>query len=397
MKVVVITHNYIRRQGDLTALYLHRLSSGLISKGIEITVVCPHASGLLKEDTIDGVRIKRFTYPFSGKRPLAYTGNMHEIVSRSLFAKLIFVGLLYSMYRFGLQVCLDEKPDLIWANWWIPPGLAASKIASKLNLPLIISSHGTDIALLDKPGITQRLSRYVYNRTQRATVVSNFLKNKLINSLPVFSKEKVEVIPMPVGMETFLRKPFNDEGVPVFLSVARYTKQKHLDSVIEAADILNKAGFEFKIDMVGEGPLEGELKNLITEKNLENRIKLGPLVAQQKLAKLYQECDAVLLVSENEGFGLVLVEAGLTGRPTIGANSGGIVDFIKHNRNGLLIEVGDHKALAEGMKSIITDRQLRNRLGEGAYQTARDKFATPDLVDKMYNLFESTVNYWKRK
>ncbi|MFH1701657.1 MAG: glycosyltransferase family 4 protein [Candidatus Zixiibacteriota bacterium] len=397
MKVVVITHNYIRRQGDLTALYLHRLSSGLVSKGIELTIVCPHAEGLLKEDVIDGVRIKRFGYPFSNKKPIVYAGNMHEIVSRSLFAKMVFIGFLYSIYRFGLRVCREEKPDLIWANWWIPPGLAASKIAAKLNLPLIISSHGTDIALLGKPGIIQRLSKYVYRRTQRATVVSSFLNDILINNLSVLSKDIVEVIPMPVGMETFPRKPFNDEGAPVFLSVARYTKQKHLDSIIEAAEVLNNAGFEFRIIMVGEGPLEEKLKSLIAENNLEDKIKLGPLVAQQKLAKLYQACDAVLLVSENEGFGLVLVEAGLTGRPTIGANSGGIVDFIEHDKNGLLIEIGDYMALAECMKSIITDKQLRNRLGDGAYHTARDKFATPVLVDKMYNLFETTANYWKRK
>jgi hypothetical protein len=71
LNIVVITHNYIRCQGDLTALYLHRLSSGLVERGLKLTVVCPHASGLLPEETIDGVRIIRFPYPFFRHKPIA--------------------------------------------------------------------------------------------------------------------------------------------------------------------------------------------------------------------------------------------------------------------------------------------------------------------------------------
>jgi glycosyltransferase involved in cell wall biosynthesis len=392
LKVVVITHNYIRREGDLTALYLHRLSSGLAEKGLELTVVCPHAPGLLHQDTIDGVTIKRFGYAFSRIKPIVYTGNMHQVVAGSFLAKIVFLGFLWSFYRFAFKVCREEKADMIWANWWIPPGLVGARIVKKLNIPMVISSHGTDISLLGKGGILSALSRYVYARTSRATLVSSFLRKRLLDNLDVIAGEKVIVIPMPVGMEHFPKTPQPENDAPILLSVARYTRQKRLDDIISAAAKLRDANLFFKIVMVGEGPLEMELKELVEQNGLTDRVEFIPLVAQQKLGELYRQSDAVILSSEGEGFGLVLVEAGLTGRAVIGARSGGITDIINDGKNGLLYEVGDVNALADCIKSLLTDARRRTELGEGGYKRAMEKFSTPVLVDQVYRLFMSLMN-----
>lgn len=391
MKIVAITHNYIRRKGDLTALYLHRLSSGLVKKGLQITVLCPHAPGLLRNDNIDGVRIIRFGYPFSQTKPIVYTGGMHEMVAGSLFAKIVFLLFIISFYREALKLCRREKPELIWANWWIPPGLVAARIAAKLKLPLVISSHGTDIALLDRGGIIGKLSRYVYKRTAKASVVSSFLKEKLRQRVGILGEADIAVIPMPVGMENFPKAAPPQNNIPLLLSVARFTRQKHLADIIAAADLVAEENVAFKILMVGEGQLEDELKNLVQQKGLTQNIEFLPLVAQQKLGKLYRQCDAVILVSENEGFGLVLVEAGLTGRPAIASRSGGITDIVEDGVSGILVELGDVNAIARIMKKLFQDSNLRSRLGEGAYRRAMGTFATPVLVNKIYELFKSVI------
>ena len=391
MKVVVITHNYIRRQGDLTALYLHRLSSGLVNKGVNIVVVCPHAPGLLREEVIDGVTIRRFPYMLSRLKSIAYTGSMHEEVAGSFLAKMVFADFLWAFYRAAISACKREKADLVWANWWIPPGLVAARIAEKLRRPLVISSHGTDISLLGRKGIVSTLSRYVYRRTSIATVVSSFLKQRLLHNVTVMSESQVAVIPMPVGMEYFLKTDPPDNQIPMILSVARYTRQKRLDDLINAAARLAADRIRFKIQMVGEGPLEDELKAMVTEKGLADRIDFVPLVAQQKLGELYRRSDVVVLASEGEGFGLVLVEAGLTGRPVIAARSGGITDIVEDGVNGLFFEVGDIESLAAKLKAIFADRSLRTRLGEGGHRRAMERFATPVLVDRVYEVFTSLV------
>jgi len=392
LNIVIITHNYIRRRGDLTALYLHRLSAGLVARGMTVTVVCPHAPGLAREETIDGVGIIRFAYPLSEKKPIAYGGGMHQEVAGSWWGKVVFAGFLRSFHRAADEVCRRIQPDLIWANWWIPPGLVAARIAARRNIPLVVSSHGTDISLLEKKGLTKILSRYVYRRTDRATVVSSFLKDRLLRHVDSIAADRVAVIPMPIGMETFPRTapPHNDP--PVLLSVARFTRQKRLDDIIAAAAKLAGEGLWFRVVMVGEGPLESELKALVAREHLGDRFEFVPLVAQQKLGELYRQSDIVVLSSEGEGFGLVLVEAGLTGRPVIGARSGGIVEIIEDEVNGLLYPPGDVDALAGCLWKLFSDPARRDRLGAAGHARAMERFATPVLIDRVRELFISVAS-----
>jgi len=357
-----------------------------------MTVVCPHAPGLLRRDTIDGVEIIRFPYPFSNSKPIVYTGNMHQEVAGSLFAKLVFAAFLRSFYKAALRVVREQGADVLWANWWIPPGIIAAKIASKLNIPLVISSHGTDIALLKKGGILTRLSSFTYSRTTRASVVSEFLRDTLTGQVKDISPEHIAVVPMPVGMETFPKTAAPENDIPVILSVARYTRQKHLDDLILAVKNVIDRGHPCALRLVGEGPLEHELKALVAENKLEAYVTFTPLVAQQRLAELYRESDIIALVSENEGFGLVLIEAGLTGRPVVGARSGGIPDIIVDGKNGLLVEVGDIDSLAAAFESLIQDKDKRMALGEGGYRRAMDHFSTQVLVDKIHNLFSAALS-----
>jgi len=115
-------------------------------------------------------------------------------------------------------------------------------------------------------------------------------------------------------------------------------------------------------------------------------------VAQQKLGELYRQSDIVVLSSEGEGFGLVLVEAGLTGRPVIGARSGGIVDIIEDEVNGLLYPPGDVDALAGCLWKLFSDPALRDRLGAAGHARAMERFATPVLIDRVRELFISVAS-----
>jgi glycosyltransferase involved in cell wall biosynthesis len=173
--------------------------------------------------------------------------------------------------------------------------------------------------------------------------------------------------------------------------VARYTRQKRLDDILAAAARLKSEGIDLRIVMVGEGPTEDELKETVRSKGLDETVEFVPLVAQQKLGELYRRSDIVILSSEGEGFGLVLVEAGLTGRPVIGTRSGGITDIVNDGENGLLYEVGDTDALAACIRTLVTDPGKRHELGEGGYRRATEHFSTPVLVDRVYKLFMSMI------
>jgi glycosyltransferase involved in cell wall biosynthesis len=316
---------------------------------------------------------------------------MHEVVGGSLLGKLIFFFFLRAFIRAAARILSALQPDLIWANWWIPPGLVAERISGKSRCPVVLSSHGTDIGLLVKSETVNKVGRKVYRKASRASVVSEFLKARLLASVDTISDDRVEVIPMPVGVEHFPKAELPNNDPPVFLSVARFTKQKRLSDIIEALAILRKRGVECRVIFLGEGPLESDLRERAGKLGVADMTEFHTLVAQQILGRYYRDSDGVLLVSENEGFGLVLVEAGLSGRPVIATRSGGIPDIVDDGANGILVDVGDVEEIADALQSLVTNKDKRRRLGDEGHRMAMERFAPSVLVDRIDQLFRSAV------
>jgi glycosyltransferase involved in cell wall biosynthesis len=103
----------------------------------------------------------------------------------------------------------------------------------------------------------------------------------------------------------------------------------------------------------------------------------------EDLQRAYQEAWVLVLPSIwEEGLGMVLVEAGLMGRPVIGSNLGGIRDIIRHGHNGFLVPPGDAKALADAIVTILTDANLAARMGQVNRQVAQSYLSTRDVALK---------------
>lgn len=120
--------------------------------------------------------------------------------------------------------------------------------------------------------------------------------------------------------------------------------------------------------------------------------RLGP-VAPEQVKHFFAAIDVFSLPSRTDSFGIVFLEAWANGRPVVAAAAGGVVDVIEHDRTGLLVPFGDVERLAECLSSLLNDRDVAHRLGEGGRaQVARgyrwdDRFAvllerTLELVDR---------------
>ena len=110
----------MRHKTDISSAYLFSLSKEIRDKGASIWVLAPHASGLPSYEEIDGVNIYRFHYAPSRYERLAYRGNMHELVIKNFFNKLLFVSFIFSFALKALILTKSKKIDLIHAHWWIP-------------------------------------------------------------------------------------------------------------------------------------------------------------------------------------------------------------------------------------------------------------------------------------
>ena len=381
LKILILTHNYIRFQGDHAGLFVHILAKGLVQSGHKVFVLAPHQKGLKTFEMMDDVAVYRFRYAPAGMEKLAYIGNMHELVAQSWINKLLFLSFLVSFLVKALNLSFKKKIDLISAQWWIPGGLIGCFVSLLRQKPLIVTSHGTDIRILEKSGLSSRLAGLVFRRAKYVTTVSSFLKEKLTRNIKL-APEKIRIIPMPVTPETFIPTPPKRGGVKLILCVARFTPQKGLDIFLKACNILKEKGIGFRAKIVGEGPLKDVLLEEIKKLNLQKQVFLLDIMPQKKLNFLYAQSYLCVLPSLDEGFGLVLVEAQLCKRPVVGARSGGITDIIQDGKSGLLVPPKDYVSLAEAMERILTDEELASRLAEGGYQSAMAKFSPQTVLQE---------------
>lgn len=379
--ILVLTHNYIRSKNDYAGLFLHTLFKRLALKGHKITVLAPHQKGLSFSEKMDGVKIFRFRYAPSFLENLAYGGEMQKKVKGNPLNIILFLLFLFSFFSRSFSLARKKEVDLISCQWWIPGGLIGWLVFCFTKKPFWITLHGTDLRILKSSKSFNPLARKVFKKAKGVSCVSSFLKDYLVQS-GLVENDKIKVLPMPVDTQKFIRQRLMSADEKALLCVARFTKQKGLDYLIHAIKMLFDKGFDFKTKIIGGGPERVNLERKIQELDLSEKIFLLDSMTQEKLFSHYQECDLFVLPSIEEGFGLVLVEAQLCGRPVIGTNSGGIPDIIEDNVTGLLVKPQDPVDLAKAIEEILVDPELGEKLAERGYASAVSKFSPEAIQEK---------------
>ena len=112
---------------------------------------------------------------------------------------------------------------------------------------------------------------------------------------------------------------------------------------------------------------------------------------QENLAELYAISDLKLLLSQQESFGLVLLEAMACGVPCIGTNVGGIPEVIEHGVDGYIVELGDTEAVAAYATHLLQDEEQLLRFREAAICAVSEKFHSSKIVEQYENLYEKVA------
>lgn len=373
-------------------MFLHQLSKNFVSEGLKITVLAPHQQGIPTRENLDGILVHRFRYAPERLERIAYAGNMDELVRKNPLNLGIFFFFLLVFACNAYKLAKSEKADIILCQWWIPGGLIGYVISLLQSKPLVLTLHGTDIRLLLKSKLFQRLAHPIFKRAKYITTVSSFLKGKLFSVVSV-PREKVQVVPMPVNPIFESSKPAvgAKRKKKQILSVSRFTEQKGVRYLLEALSLLKEKGHDFEAQIVGDGPLEDEFRRKIEQGSLSGSVSLVPMMPQEKLRILYEECDIFVLPSMEEGFGLVLVEAQLCRKPVIGVNSGGIVDIIEHEKTGLLAEPRDSQSLARAIEKLLTDENYADELADAGYKSARERFSSATITRKYMEVLSMSL------
>jgi glycosyltransferase involved in cell wall biosynthesis len=152
------------------------------------------------------------------------------------------------------------------------------------------------------------------------------------------------------------------------LFVGRLEPAKGLQELMEAASLLEARGTDFKLTIVGGGPLLASL-----EKQAGDRIQLTGVVADKsELMRIYEESHIFVLPTHHEGFPRVLYEAMTKGNAVVTTMVGGIPGVMTEEENCLGIPVKDSAAIADAVERLARDPALRNRLAQAGLETAKE-------------------------
>ena len=155
------------------------------------------------------------------------------------------------------------------------------------------------------------------------------------------------------------------------LWVARFLHLKHPEAVIEIAKRLKEANYLFNIKMIGNGKEYNNIKRLISENNLNDKIVLLGVMSPQNVRKAMEKSKIFLFTSDkNEGWGAVTNEAMNSACAVIASHEiGSVPAIIKNGENGLIYEDGNIDDLYSKICLLLDNKNLANKLGKEAYKT----------------------------
>ncbi|MEI3604752.1 N-acetyl-alpha-D-glucosaminyl L-malate synthase BshA [Pseudogracilibacillus sp. SE30717A] len=290
-----------------------------------------------------------------------------------------------------------EKIDILHVHYAMPHAISAilARDIASHDVKIVTTLHGTDITVLGIDRIFKRMIAYGIEQSDAVTAVSNELVKQTLQQLKV--KKKIEVIYNFVNEKEYYKKDKDyikdyyeihpDEKVIIHIS--NFRKVKRIQDVIYTFEKIQKH-VKSKLLLVGDGP------ELQTAFELVNKLALTEKVVflgrQKNISDLLSISDLKLLMSEQESFGLVLLEAMACEVSTIGTNIGGIPEVISHGETGYIVELGDTETAANYAISLLNDEKLLKKFSAQALNRAQTLFHSEHIVEQYIMLYKKLLS-----
>lgn len=261
---------------------------------------------------------------------------------------------------------------------------AADEIADLARAALSESAHEGPSDLTTR--FAWQFTRTVYNRADLVITPSATLKRELQNN-----GVTVPVEHLSNGIDLSLVRPKTSHApVGRLLHAGRLGHEKNVDVVLKAFALLLEKHPGYRLDILGDGPAHEGLVRLAERLGISGSVRFGGFVDRSTLGKTYREYDAFVTASTIETQGIVLLEAMAAGLPIAGVRALAIPELVIEDRDGLLVEPGDERALADAMDRIVSDQALRERLGSAGMADVRPH-ALESVVTRLEGLYRGVL------
>lgn len=360
-EVLIIASEFPPGPGGIGS-HAYSMAKAFYKKNIDVTVVCP-------ADYVD----RKEALEFDSKLPF-------KVVRYARQGWRGYLGRLTTIRKnLKKNIILSGKFPLWTINW--------IRLLKGKSVKIISVLHGSEVNPLNK--LTRKFTHNAIAKADEVVAVSNFTATLLPNWLQ--TSKKIKIIPNGIDLSAFPECDKRElKGNPVILTVGAVTPRKGQHRVIKALPAILKKYPEAHYHIVGLPFYKKQFEVIADSLGVSENITFhGRIESIGDLYSYYRSADLFAILSENqkdgdcEGFGIVILEAGYYGLPTIGAIGCGIEDAIKNDVNGYLVDGDNPPEITDRIGSIIKNKhRLESSTKDWSLKHNWDK-----IISKFIELF----------
>ncbi|MDP4277276.1 MAG: glycosyltransferase family 4 protein [Bacteroidota bacterium] len=244
----------------------------------------------------------------------------------------------------------------------------AAPMARLAGIPAIVYRRGSAIPIKNT-----LINRFLYGHCLTHMLANSEATKRTIlqNNPNLFPADKIKVIYNGIAIHDLSTEETQSE-IPVIGNLGRLVYQKGQDILIDIAKILRDRDIRCLFRIGGEGALMNELQQKVQANGLTQMVEFTGLVNDPEA--FMKGIDIFALTSRWEGFGYVLAEAMLAGKPLVAFKVSSNAELVFPNENGFLVDWDDKDAFADAIIRLIRQPSLRKRMGENGYSLVCDRF-----------------------
>ena len=309
------------------------------------------------------------------------------------------LGFYWETIRKVLKLVKEHGIEEVHCGRVIPEGVIARALKLLAGARYNCFVHGEDV---ETAATSREHSLLVKNVCKNASMLICNSENtaNIVRKLGFDSGSKCEVLHPGVDTSRFevaapdtsFRQQMGWSGKRVLLTVGRLQRRKGQDFLIKSMPALLNEFPDLFYAVVGRGECYDELISLVDQHDLHDNVCVYPDMDDEALIKCYQQCDIFILPNRTidndiEGFGMVLVEAQVCGKPVIAGDSGGTRETMNIGKTGHIIDCSSTENLLNGLSPILRNREIVDGEVDIA-DYAKNRFNWDQHVAKAKRLFK---------
>ena len=300
------------------------------------------------------------------------------------------------------RLAAEHDADLVVIDPAVPAGL----VGPRLERPYAVVVHGAEVAVPGRaPGLRRLLGR----------VLAGAVGVVAAGQYPADEAERaagrrLPVTVIPPGVDTERIRPLDDqaraaarrrfgidEGALAVVSVSRLVPRKGMDTLVRAAAVLAPYWPDLRVVIAGDGRDRGRIARLI--QRLSAPVRLLGRVPEADLGALYGSADVFAMLCrtrwgglEQEGFGIVFLEAAAAGTPQVAGRSGGAAEAVADGETGIVLDEDGPAAAARAIGQLIGDDRRRRAMGAAARRRAEESFSYDLMARRLRGALDAMVS-----